>query len=201
MNLFLLGATGRTGKWILEAALARGHRVTALVREPVSRLRPNAGLRVLGGDVLTLDDLDERLAGHDAVLSALGSRVVDAATHRLVAAMEAAKVTRFLGVAGGGILQLDARSLRRDRPGYPELFRQSSARHLETWTALEASALAWTLVCTPDLLDAPATGQAKSELDYMPDGGRSVPRGDVAEFMMTELERSLYVRKRVGFTL
>src|SRR5437879_2899477 len=43
MRLFVLGATGRTGKEILELALARGHEVTAFVRSPqklAARERP-----------------------------------------------------------------------------------------------------------------------------------------------------------------
>jgi uncharacterized protein YbjT (DUF2867 family) len=34
MHLFILGATGRTGRALVEQAAARGHRLTALVRTP-----------------------------------------------------------------------------------------------------------------------------------------------------------------------
>jgi nucleoside-diphosphate-sugar epimerase len=34
MKLFVIGATGRTGREIVEQALARGHHVTAFVRSP-----------------------------------------------------------------------------------------------------------------------------------------------------------------------
>ncbi|WP_437710248.1 NAD(P)H-binding protein [Sorangium sp. So ce448] len=34
MRLLVLGATGRTGKHILDLGLARGHRLTAFVRSP-----------------------------------------------------------------------------------------------------------------------------------------------------------------------
>jgi len=198
----LVGATGRTGNWILKTALTRGHHVTALVRPPLTRLPSNeALLSVVAGDVLESADLVERLAGHDAIVSALNSATVAEGTRRLVAAAEKAGVPRFLGVAGGGILQLDANRLRRERPGYPEMFVRSSARHLEAWQTLAASSLQWTLACAPDLLDAPAGGLAKIEADYMPEGGRSIPAGDVAEFLIAELERPRFTNLRVGMTV
>lgn len=202
MKVFLVGATGRTGKWILKAALARGFETTALVREAANRgLASHPCLRVITGDILAVEDLAGKMVGHEVVLSALSSDVAEAGTRSIIAAAEHAGVRRFLGVAGGGILQLDEMKLRRERPGYPEVFMKSSEGHLQAWRALEKSTLLWTLVCTPDLVDAPATGLAKHREDYMPEGGRSVPCGDVAEFMMGELEAPRFSRKRVGFTV
>jgi putative NADH-flavin reductase len=202
MRVFLVGATGRTGKWILKAALARGHQVTALVRGLGDRIGiSHPLLKVIQGDLFEMDHLAQALAGHDAVLSALNSSSVEAGTEKLVAAAESAGVTRFLGVAGGGILQLDQDRLRRDRPGYPQMFLKTSEGHLNAWKRLEASSLSWTLVCTPDLADAPACGRAKSREEYMPEGGNVIPCGDVAEFLINELEAPRFVRKRVGMTV
>jgi uncharacterized protein len=202
MKLFLVGATGRTGKWILKAALAGGHQVTALVRDPTDRLGiSHPSLSVVSGDLFTVQNLVGTLSGHDAVISALNSGAVETGTQKLIAAAETAGVKRFFGFAGGGILQLDENRLRRDRPGYPEIFLKSSARHLQAWKALEASSLNWTLICTPDIANTAATGQAKFRADYMPTGGNSVAAGDIAEFLLTELDAGLFSRKRVGFTI
>ena len=47
MKLFVIGATGRTGKEIAQQALARGHQVTAFVRSPDKideyARKPNSG--------------------------------------------------------------------------------------------------------------------------------------------------------------
>lgn len=202
MKVFLVGATGRTGRWILKAALARGFQVTALIRGTAHRELPShTFLNIIDGDLFDIADLANLLANHDAILSALSSDVVEKGTGTLIAAAERAGVPRFLGVAGGGILQLDHTHLRRERPGYPALFLKSSEGHLKSWQALEQSSLQWTLVCTPDLIDAPPTGLAKYREDYMPEGGRSIPCGDVAEFMMQELEAPRFLRKRVGGTV
>ncbi len=202
MRIFLVGATGRAGKWILREALARGHQVTALVRGQSDRLGlSHRFLQIILGDLIEVDDLANSLSGHDAILSALSSASVEAGTHKLIMAAGSAGVTRFLGIAGGGILQLDEDLLRRDRPGYPKFFLKTSEGHLHAWNKLEASSLDWTLVCTPDLSDAPASGRAKCREDYMPEGSNVVPIGDVAEFLMNELEARRFVRKRVGLTI
>lgn len=202
MKIFLVGATGRTGQWILKTALERRFEVTALVRGTAScRLSPHPSLRVIFADLFAVEDLAGMLGGHDAVLSALSSDVVAAGTRSLASAAERSGVRRFLGVAGGGILQLDEKHLRRERPGYPAIFLKSSEGHLEAWRVLEKSSLLWTLVCTPDLVDSPAAGLAKHREDYMPEGGMSVPCGDVAEFMMGELEAARFPRKRIGLTV
>jgi len=131
MKIFLVGATGRTGQWILKTALERKFEVTALVRGTASRrLISHSSLSVIFADLFAVEDLTGMLAGHDALLSALSSDVVAAGTRSLVSAAESAGVRRFLGVAGGGILQLDETHLRRERPGYPALFLKSSEGHL-----------------------------------------------------------------------
>jgi putative NADH-flavin reductase len=201
MKIFIVGATGRSGTWILKAALDRGHHLTALVRPPMDRIGvSHPALRVVSGDLFEPDSLREALTGHDAIVSTLNSDVADTGTLKLISLAEDASINRFIAIAGGGILQLDADRLRCNRPNYPEKFRQSSERHLLAWKALEASSLDWTLVCTPDLRDAPSSGNAKSLSDYMPEGGNTVALGDVADFVMEELERPKFLRKRVGFT-
>ena len=52
MKIALFGATGRTGRYILDQALADGHRVTVLARNP-SKLPPGKySLTIQLGDVL-----------------------------------------------------------------------------------------------------------------------------------------------------
>ncbi len=198
MKIFLVGATGRTGKWILKAALEGGHTVTALVREPIERVDLLPRLSIVAGDLFEVENLSDVLHGQDAIVSALNSKTVAHGTERLVLAAEAAKINRFIGIAGGGILQLDDKLLRRDRPDYPSMFLESSAQHLYAWRILQQSSLMWTLFCTPDLKNSEATGNADLRVDYMPQGKNSVACGDVASYLMRELEQREFINKRVG---
>ncbi len=74
MKLLIFGATGGTGRQLVEQALAQGHVVTAFVRNPAKFRVSHANLRVAQGDVLRYDTVEPAVTGQDAVLSALGVR-------------------------------------------------------------------------------------------------------------------------------
>jgi putative NADH-flavin reductase len=72
MKLVIFGATGRTGRHLLEQALQAGHQVTAIVRDPdrLPTLMPQ-GLRVLAADVMNPAAIAPAIAGADAVVTAI----------------------------------------------------------------------------------------------------------------------------------
>lgn len=74
MKLVILGATGGTGRQLVEQALAQGHAVTAFLRNPAKVTRPHHNLRMVQGNVLDENALEKAIEGQDAVLSALGVR-------------------------------------------------------------------------------------------------------------------------------
>jgi uncharacterized protein YbjT (DUF2867 family) len=72
-RILLLGATGRTGRLVLEYALSQGLEVVALVRRPAAITLRSAGLTVIEGSPLNAEDVRKALAGCDAVVSALNN--------------------------------------------------------------------------------------------------------------------------------
>src|SRR5262245_47317764 len=57
LKLFVIGATGRTGREVVQQALARGHRVTAFVRSPESITATNERLNIIKGDAMDEEQL------------------------------------------------------------------------------------------------------------------------------------------------
>src|SRR5437762_2781307 len=76
VKLFVIGATGRTGREVIQQALARNHHVTAFVRSPASLTLKNERLSVLKGNAMDENQLFRAIQNHDAVLSTLGPREV-----------------------------------------------------------------------------------------------------------------------------
>lgn len=74
MRILVVGATGGTGRAAVETLAARGHDVTALVRQPSVAAPFPAGVRVLAGDATNPSDVDQAVEGQDAVVVALGIR-------------------------------------------------------------------------------------------------------------------------------
>ena len=202
-RLFVLGATGGTGLAIVEQAIARGHRVTAFVRSP-HKLAPRDGLTIVRGDPFDAKAIEVALAGHDAVLSALGppgpgpTTIAGDGARAVVAAMQAAGVRRLL-VVGVAVLFENAgffaSILRRT------LLRNVADDSAEMERIVTASDLEWTIARPPRLTNGPARGAYGIADDALPGGAggfATIRRADVAHFLLNELEHPAHRRRIVG---
>ncbi|WP_109473191.1 NAD(P)-dependent oxidoreductase [Ornithinimicrobium cavernae] len=204
MKVLLLGAAGRTGRELVSQALARGHRVTALVRHPHTAPEAHPGLTVVHGDVTDQRAVAGAVAGQEAVVCALGSAsprrrdpaLVDG-VRNVVDAMTASGVPRlvylsFLGVpAGRHQLSLLGRTLVSR-----VVLRHVVADHAAKEALISASGLSWTLVRPPRLTDGLRTGAYRhgetiTAVSVVP----RISRADLAAFMLDLLESDGYVNK------
>lgn len=94
MKILVLGATGATGRLVLDQALAAGHQVRALVRSPEKLTVSSPNPEVVTGQATDDADVAQALSGVDAVISALGAAkgsVITDATRALIAGTEGVK--------------------------------------------------------------------------------------------------------------
>jgi uncharacterized protein YbjT (DUF2867 family) len=167
MRIVVFGATGSTGRRVVDQALVAGHDVTAVVRRP-NQVAPRPRLVVRAGDVLDPASLHESCSGADAVMSCIGpdstlrpGTVMSAGTAHMVAAAEAAGVRRFVFQSGIGLsdgLEL-SRANRWVMRVWRTLFAAAIHDKAEGERVLRASALEWVIVRPVGLRDAPATGR------------------------------------------
>jgi hypothetical protein len=73
MRIVVFGATGSTGRHVVDQSLFAGHDVTAVVRRP-DQVAPRPRLVARAGDVLDAAGLHESCSGADAVVSCVGPR-------------------------------------------------------------------------------------------------------------------------------
>lgn len=71
MKIAIIGATGGTGRKVIERALELGHEVVVVARRP-EVLSPAEGLTVRQGDVFDVSSLVKAIAGADVVISCIG---------------------------------------------------------------------------------------------------------------------------------
>ena len=69
MKILVLGATGRTGKFIIEEALKKGHYVTAIARDPIKLEKYQ--IDIIQGTPYDYETLEKALTGCDAVINTL----------------------------------------------------------------------------------------------------------------------------------
>lgn len=111
-NIVLIGASGFVGTAILNELLNRGHKVTAIVRDPAKVTASNPNLKVIQADVTDTDVLIEASKGKDAVISAYNPGWKNPNIYEetlknyplIVDSMKKAGVERLLIVGGAGTL-------------------------------------------------------------------------------------------------
>ena len=198
MKLFVIGATGRTGREIVEQALARGHQVTAFVRSPESITLKNERLTVLKGNAMDENQLFNAMQNHDAVLSALGPRKPFKPSSLLHDS--ALAITRAMNRSG--VKRLLVLSAAAHFPGIPNRIVSLILRnHMRDSRAMEqvvqASGLDWTIARPPRLTEEDYATYRSRE-DAAPKMGFSLSRKAVAAFMLDAIEQQKHFRKIVG---
>jgi len=203
MKLAIFGASGRTGRPLVEQALAAGHAVTALVRTPSSFPIKNDRLNVIQGSVEDAAKVEEVVAGADAVLSVLGHTktsskdVLTVGTRNIVNAMNKHGVRRLINLTGAGVRDPQDQPKLVDKVfGFalgrlqPDLLRDSE-NHV---TLIKSSDLDWIVVRGPRLTEGPRTG--KYRVGYIgKDSGTQASRADIADFMLKQVGDNTYLRK------
>jgi putative NADH-flavin reductase len=75
VKLLIFGATGGTGRALVQQALDQGYVVTAFARDPAKVRTTHKNLHVVKGDVSNYGSVEAAINGQDAVLSALGANI------------------------------------------------------------------------------------------------------------------------------
>jgi putative NADH-flavin reductase len=219
MKLTIVAATGGIGRQLFAQAVAAGHQVTAVVRNP-ARLPAAAG-RIVTVDLAAPDPelLEYAVHAADAVLSGLGPRSASEAdvawrgTRALVEAMQATGGGRIVVVSAAPVGTVA--SPGRPRPpkhdpgdglvmrylGAP-LTRAVLRKHYAGLARMEDivrdSGLDWTVIRPPRLTDKPLTGAYRTAYGRNLRGGITVSRADVAHLMLRVLQQPDAIKQTVG---
>lgn len=196
LSILIIGATGGTGRQIVEQALKQGHQVTALVRNPAKLSLEHPNLGVVKGNVLDYASLQLAMQGQHAVLCALGhkrffgpSRILSDGTANILRAMQNCGVARFICESSLGI----GNSAGRVGPlatlfVYPLILPFYAWDKLRQEKLIEESDLDWVIVRPAALTNGAARGQYRQG----PNVGSylrpvRIARADVADFMLRQL--------------
>jgi putative NADH-flavin reductase len=211
MKILLLGATGRTGKWILEEAIGRNHNVHALVRNAAKVKLSNGRLTLFEGTPTDIVSLEKAMKGCEAIISAINiSRTSDfpwsplrtpkdflsASMKNIIASAQRHTINRIIITSAWGVAET-----RSDIPGWFRWFiEHSNIRypyndHAVQEELLKESTLNWTSVRPVGLINSKKDKTIMVTLDKMPKPTLMIPRRMVAKFIMDTLEKNLYVKQ------
>ncbi|MFI9718232.1 NAD(P)-dependent oxidoreductase [Streptomyces sp. NPDC052396] len=219
MKLTIFAATGGIGRHLLEQAIAAGHDVTAVVRNP-QKLSGEA-VRIVAADLAAADPaaLESAVDGADAILSGLGPRsnseagVAARGTRAIVAAMQATDVRRIVVVSAapiGTVPSPGRPTPPKHDPGDGFFMRHLGApltkaalrKHYADLALMEdilhESGLDWTISRPPKLTDKQLTATYRVAYGQNLRGGWSIPRADVAHHMLRVLEQPETIKQIIG---
>ncbi|QDP95451.1 NAD-dependent epimerase/dehydratase family protein [Microlunatus elymi] len=200
-TIAVFGATGRTGRRVLDRALAAGSTVRAQVREPAKLTVSSDLLTVIRGDVLNPASVAETVAGADAVLSLFGQvkgsppTLQTDGTRIITEAMTAEGVKRIVTLSGGGL------RAESDRPKIADRVIQALLKLLSGQVladaqghlaVLRASGLDWTVVRAPRLTEKPGSGRYRVGWVGV-DASTQLSRDDLADFILTQVDDRTFV--------
>ena len=205
MKILVVGATGGTGQAILREALARGHEVTALVRDRTKAAGLLPGAHLEEGDARDAAALSRALSGCEAVVSALGTRklsllqpvtLFSEATRTLLSVMTKQSVSRFVCITGVGAGDSAGHGgFVYDRLIKPTLLRTIYDDKDRQEAIIRNSTLDWVIVRPTVLKDKPATARIRAITDLSGFHGGEISRADVATFAVAQTSGDTWLRK------
>ena len=198
MRIVVVGANGRTGRQVVEQALARGHGVTAVARRRETLPEPRSGLRVATADVLDPDAVAAVLADADAVVVAVGvgasrapTSVYSRGARNLLAGLTPGSAQKLVVVSATPVGPRGEQPLLQRRLVLPLLDRVFGAsyddmRRMEA--ELRASEADWVALRPPRLVDRAATGRYRLDARPLPHA-LSISYADLATALLDAVDR------------
>lgn len=209
MKITVFGASGATGKNIVEQALTAGDEVNAFVRNPEKLDIKNDKLTVIQGDVTNAQDVENAVADVDGVLVALGASpdmqadiVMEEGTKNIIDAMKKHDVKRIVvqssyAMSGSqeGVAFMKEMGMGDEQIAMIQPLLDDKAKQED---AARDSGLEYTIVRPLMLNNEPKTGEYRvgEHLDIKV--GDAISRADVADFMLKDLKENKFIGKTVS---
>ncbi|WP_424001199.1 NAD(P)-dependent oxidoreductase [Maribacter sp. IgM3_T14_3] len=211
MKILILGATGRTGKWILAEALERGYKINCLVRKPEAIKQNHSALKIYKGSPESISELESALKGCDAIISALNiSRKSDFPWSKLrtpktflsdvmkniITLSTNIKIDRIVVCSAWGVADTE-----KEIPLWFNWFIKNSnigvayKDHERQENLLKSSTLNWTIVRPSGLVDLSKSQTIIESYNNEPKPKITISRKSVAEFMVKTLSDKKLIGK------
>lgn len=218
LDIVIYGATGEVGSHAVHEALSRGHRVTAVSRNPAQVEMRHANLSAVKGDLLDRTSVAETVAGKDVVILSVRGVIGDSGTPESALQFIAAEMLvdvlfplgdsapRLLHVGGSGSLEVEPGVLFAAKLPKILLPKNLEVEILGQLLALEfyrkVDDVNWTYVTPPkNFTNGPRTGVFRIGGDRALEDSRGrtrVSRADFAVALIDEAEQARYPRQRIS---
>ncbi len=209
MRIALFGATGPTGRFVIEEALRQGHSLSVYTRDARKLQAFKGRIDIVEGNLQDKVAIAKCLHGSDAVISALGpnslkvqgDRPVMHGLSNIIEAMKQSSIRR--------LIQISTAAYRDPKDGFAfnvrafallfkVIARKGSEDIRATAELITKSDLEWTLVRIPNLKDGPAAGGIDKGWYGKTRLGMKLSRGNLAKFLVEQVSDTSFIRAAPG---
>jgi putative NADH-flavin reductase len=204
LKIAVFGASGDTGKQLVEQALAAGYDVVAYARNPSKLNISHEHLTIIQGELSDAALIETALKGTDAVLSALGPRggsknkPLTQGMQNIIAAMKNQGVRRLIITSTLSAKDSKDKSDFRTKAMVNLVKTTMHAAYEDIVSVAEtvrASDLDWTIVRLAILNNKPKSGKVKTGYVGTGEVGTQISRADIADFMLKQIGDTKYLRE------
>jgi putative NADH-flavin reductase len=209
MTVFLLGATGRTGKLVLLEALNQGYTVNCVVRKQPTSTPP--GVKFFIGNPADKNVLEQAIQGCNAIISVLNvsrnsdfpwsklrtpERLLSEVMNNLIPLARQNNINRIIICSAWGVSETKA-----DIPVWFRWLIDNSnigsayADHERQEKLLQQSNLSWTIVRPAALINTNKKQQVIQSYGNQPKPRLTISRLSVAEYLVDCVSNDTLVRK------
>ena len=206
-RIIVFGATGASGKEVVKQALASGHTVTAIARNPAAFTLQHPNLMISKGDVMQQETFEKEIAGKGAVISCLGTgtslkptTLYSAGIENIISAMNKGGVNRLICISAGALetnkemgfficafLKLVLQKILKNPYADMRLMEK----------LVEKSNLDWTIIRPARLTNKPPEKKYRIALHSHIRKPWSIARADLANFMLGAIENNETIKAKV----
>jgi biliverdin reductase / flavin reductase len=210
MKVAIFGSTGGTGRLMVGKALERGWDVTAAARSPSALPWRHEHLRVVQADVMRPETLEAAVEGQDAVITSISvgsglregrkpTTLFSEGTRNIIAAMQKRGVERLVCLSSSAVEPDPALGVFFGKFMRPLLFKEMYEDMSRMEREVRHSGLEWVIVRPSTLTHDPASGRYILGINRIPKGWR-IPREDVAEFTLDQVDDDRYLGRAIAMT-
>jgi putative NADH-flavin reductase len=194
MRIAVFGASGKTGRLVVDRGLERGHEMVAFVRDASRFDRSHERLEIVAGDSRDPERVVAALRGSDAAVSVLSLEGPQdepqhsEATRVIVEVALAEGVRRVVVTANNHVFHDD--EVQTELAAF-------AREHRRNRELLRSSVLDWTIVASPTLADEPGPGSYSATIDGKA-AGRRTARDELATAALDALGHDDWIGHVVG---
>lgn len=203
----ILGASGKTGKHVVEQALRKGYSVTSVVRKPDLFALKHPRLKLVKADVINPSAYIDQAEQCSAVISCLGTgtkltrtTIYSEGLQAITTVMSHLGIRRLICLSAGGLESNKEMGILMNvvtKVVLQRILKNVYADMRVMEHMLETAPFEWTIIRPARLTDGKSKGHYRTAINDHISKPRTISRADVAQYLLTILNDSKTFKAKV----